>query len=255
MRFFAISDLHTDFADNWKSLQQFSRYDYKDDALLVAGDIADGLGVISRTLSLLRSRFRHVFYVPGNHELWVRTDDCHSIEKFSRIQAHCEGLGIHTRSLKVGGLWVVPLLSWYDPSFDDDESADLSQLEGWSDFYFCKWPPEVALPSEYFLGLNRPFIRSYDAPVISLSHFLPRRDLLPPTRQLSFKGLPRVAGCNGLDQQLRAINSRIHVFGHSHINGDRMIEGVRYVQSKFGYPKERSLTAYRLKLIRGDEEH
>jgi len=41
MRIFAVSDLHTDFAQNRRRLQQVSSTSYLKDALVVAGDIAD----------------------------------------------------------------------------------------------------------------------------------------------------------------------------------------------------------------------
>ena len=65
MRIFVTSDLHADFKENWGLLQQLSPVSYQDDAIIVAGDIADRLEVIERTLLLLGSRFRHVFYTPG----------------------------------------------------------------------------------------------------------------------------------------------------------------------------------------------
>jgi hypothetical protein len=65
--------------------------------------------------------------------------------------------------------------------------------------------------------------------VITLSHFLPRRELLPAVEKLSFKGLPLVAGAPALDCQIRALKAVIHVFGHSHIDFDQEIEGIRYV--------------------------
>jgi hypothetical protein len=249
MRIFAISDLHTDFTENWRALQQISSLHYRDDAVVVAGDIADDLGVIEKTLGRLQTKFRQVFYVPGNHELWVRTDQCHSLEKFSRILALCNDLGIHTHPAQAGEVWVVPLFSWYEPDYDIDNSADISELEGWADFYLCKWPEEIESVSDYFLKINEPHIRPYNGPVITLSHFLPRRDLLPPTSSLRFKGLPRVAGCLALDRQIRALNSVVHVFGHSHINCDLVIDGVRYVQNIGGYPRESELPGFRLKLI------
>lgn len=249
MRVFAISDLHTDFAKNWDLLEKVSLVEYKHDALVVAGDIADSLLVISKTLGLLRSRFGRVFYVPGNHELWVRTNNYHSVEKFNRILVLCDDLGIETRPARVGSIWIVPLFSWYDSAFDEDGSADTSELAGWADYHFCRWPVEIESVSDYFLNFNVRHIKVYDAPVISFSHFLPRRDLLPPTRKLKFKGLPRVAGSTALDQQVRALKSGVHVFGHSHINCDRVIDGIRYVQNVFGYPRERILPRLRLKEV------
>ena len=49
----------------------------------------------------------------------------------------------------------------------------------------------------------------------------------------------RVAGSSLIDQQIRQIGSRLHVYGHQHINRDREIEGVRYVAHCLGYPNER----------------
>jgi hypothetical protein len=96
MRIFAISDLHTDFEANRLLLEQLSATKYVADALLVAGDIADDLKTIEDSLALLCSRFGQVFYTPGNHDLWVRRDDCDSIEKLFRVLELCERLGVKT---------------------------------------------------------------------------------------------------------------------------------------------------------------
>lgn len=40
--------------------------------LLLAGDISDDLDVIRHSLVTVRQTFQTVFYIPGNHELWVR---------------------------------------------------------------------------------------------------------------------------------------------------------------------------------------
>src|SRR5262249_41230958 len=99
------------------------------------------------------------------------------------------------------------------------------------------------------LNLNESRIKEYDGPVITLSHFLPRRELLPAVEKLSFKGLPLVAGTLALDRQIRALNAVIHVFGHSHIDFDQEIEGVRYIHHAFKYPREKGWSKEPLKLI------
>jgi 3',5'-cyclic AMP phosphodiesterase CpdA len=45
------------------------------DWLLVAGDVAETVSVVTRTLALLRSRFAVVVWAPGNHELWTISRD------------------------------------------------------------------------------------------------------------------------------------------------------------------------------------
>jgi hypothetical protein len=143
----------------------------------------------------------------------------------------------------------VPLFSWYEADYDRQGEADVLSLEGWADFYFCKWPVGMESVSGYFLNLNESRIKEYDGHVITMSHFLPRRELLPAVERLSFKGLPLVAGALALDRQIRALNSAIHVFGHSHIDFDQMIEGVRYVQHAFDYPRGEGWSKEPLKQI------
>jgi len=249
MRIFAVSDLHTDFAENRRRLEQVSSISYLRDVLVVAGDIADDLKVIDWTLRKLRSRFSQVFYVPGNHELWVRNEKCDSVEKFRQVLRLCDEIGIHTRPGRAGEAWVVPLYSWYEAAYDRLGEADASSLEGWADFYFCKWPLGMGPVSEYFLDLNESWIKEYDGPVITLSHFLPRRELLPDVERLSFKGLPLVAGTLALDRQIRALNAMIHVFGHSHIDFDQVIEDVRYIHHAFDYPRGKGWSKEPLKQI------
>jgi predicted phosphodiesterase len=249
MRIFAVSDLHTDFAENRRRLEQISSTSYLQDVLVVAGDIADDLRIIDWTLRRLRSQFGQVFYVPGNHELWVRNGEYDSVEKFRRVLRLCDKAGIYTRPSKAGMNWIVPLFSWYGSDYDRQKEADISSLEGWADFYFCKWPVGMESVSEYFLNLNEPRIKEYDGPVITLSHFLPRRELLPAIERLSFKGLPLVAGAPALDRQIRALNAVIHVFGHSHIDFDQEIEGIRYVHHAFDYPREKGWAKDPLKQI------
>lgn len=249
MRVFAVSDLHTDFKENLLLLSSLSSTLYRDDALIVAGDVADQLPIISETLQMLRSKFRRVVYTPGNHELWVRTEDGDSIEKLHRILALCDESGVDTRPVEVGGIWLVPLFSWYSPAFGGEETIGDEELDGWADFYFCRWPEEATPLPAFFLKMNEPLVNPRDAPVISFSHFLPRRDLLPDVERLRFKALPKVAGCHELEEQIRRLGSRVHVFGHSHIPCDRVIDGVRYVHNALGYPRERNNRSFSLKIV------
>ena len=110
MRVFAASDVHTDFKKNWSVVAELSDSEYRNDALIVAGDVSDQLNTIHDSLLLLRSKFRRVFYVPGNHELWVRGGGLDSLEKFSRIVEMCDSLGVETRTAKLSSIWIVPLL-------------------------------------------------------------------------------------------------------------------------------------------------
>jgi len=230
MRIYAVSDLHADFRENRRLLERIPAGVHRRDALIVAGDVADQLPLVAEVLGELRERFAELFFVPGNHELWVRNEPRDSVEKFHAVLAACARVGVRTAPARVGGAWVVPLFAWYDNAFDVLGEADHASLEAWSDRYFCRWPPGPP-PAELFLAMNERHLRGYDAPVVSFSHFVPRTELLPAVKWLRFKGLPLVAGSVAIDAQLRRVGAAVHVYGHTHIPDDRVIDGVRYVQN------------------------
>jgi predicted phosphodiesterase len=242
MRVFATSDLHTDYKENFLWLKELSDTAYRDDTLIVAGDVSDRLGIIRETLLFLRSKFRNLLFTPGNHELWVRNADFNSIEKLHQVLQLCEEIDVITTPLRLHELWIVPLFSWYDGVFD-------SVMKAWADFYFCKWPDGVRPLPDYFLNLNEPHLKPYDGQVITFSHFIPRAELLPPKEYMRISWLPSVSICAALDAQIRNLNSTVHVCGHTHTNFDRVIDDVRYVQNAVRYPKERRTASFPIKLI------
>jgi hypothetical protein len=250
MRLFATSDLHTDYAENFRWLKELSDTDYRDDALIVAGDISDRFQVIRETLQLLRSKFRHVLFTPGNHELWVRDTEFDSIEKLRRVLGLCDEIDVITTPLRLDDLWVVPLFSWYDGVVESLKKNEKSAARAsWADFHLCKWPDDAKPLADYFLRLNEPHLTVYDAPVVTFSHFIPRSDLLPPPEYLRISWLGSVSICAALDDQIRRVKSNVHICGHTHMTFDRVIDEVRYVQNAVRYPKERTTESRPIKLI------
>lgn len=247
MQLWATSDLHVDHADNWAWLRQCSAGG-RQDALIVAGDIAHRLDAVVDTLKHLRARFGQVFFIPGNHDLWVPQSSYDSVQKAARLVEICAELGVTTKPERCGGRWVVPLWSWYSEDF----AAALDGLvlpPGWGDLRYCRWPAEAEPPARFFAGLNRSRLRDYGGEVVTFSHFAPRLDLLPPPEGLRFKALPLVAGSTLIEEQLRRLGAAVHVFGHTHIRCDRVIDKVRYVQNGLGYPRERRGRPYAFKRL------
>ncbi|BBG96368.1 hypothetical protein Prudu_005156 [Prunus dulcis] len=72
LRVFVLSDLHTDYTENMEWVKCLPTVGYKNDVLIVAGDVAETYKNFIVTMSLLKDRFEHVLYVPGNHDLWCR---------------------------------------------------------------------------------------------------------------------------------------------------------------------------------------
>ena len=95
----------------------------KDAAIIVAGDVARDLSVIRKTLLCICEKFAHVFYIPGNHDLWLSNFDKdlgieHSVQKFHSVLDMCESIGVYTIPMKLCTstgkcIYIVPLFSWY----------------------------------------------------------------------------------------------------------------------------------------------
>merc|ERR1712039_269552 len=102
---------------------------------------------------------------------------------------------------------------------------------------YCKWPLDSSNELwRYMLFLNRHFLDvSHEGTVITFSHFLPRRGL-PFWSHVA--GLVKAVGCPQLDEQVRQARSSCHVFGHTHLHCNELIDGVRYVQNPLGYKGE-----------------
>ncbi|GAB5364945.1 hypothetical protein AAMO2058_001013800 [Amorphochlora amoebiformis] len=215
-----ISDIHTDRKENlewvYSSLCSPSTPDAREDVLLVAGDISHRIDLIEETLGVFTSKWKHVFFVPGNHELWVDTaqteDEKCSWEKLDRIEELCNRLNVSCwNSPKcIEGIWIVPLLSWYDLSLSVNPSAPRGgekhittvadiRYWPWGDFTRCRWPShmEIEYPTrsgrfpskvaQTMYDKNQDNIRfvaerirkGHGHTMISMSHFLPRKEMLP----------------------------------------------------------------------------
>jgi predicted phosphohydrolase len=239
MRIFAISDLHTDFEANWREIQESSQTYYRDDLLIVAGDISHRMDVIVKTLNYLNSIFKVVCYTPGNHELWSKQQSRTSISKLNEILQFCELSGIQTKPFRFYDVWIVPLFSWYETKNLEEFILKDEMLLLWSDLYFCVWDEIDGCVSDFMTYLNKEAILKVSGEkVITFSHFLPTAKLLPDINKLQFKSLQYVSVCPQLISQIQALNSKTHIFGHTHINCDTVIDNVRYIQNAFGYPRE-----------------
>jgi predicted phosphodiesterase len=67
---------------------------------------------------------------------------------------------------------------------------------------------------------------------------MPRIDLMPAMVPAQQRMLYPVLGSNRIDTELRNLGSRMHIYGHSHLNRNKTIEGVQYLNNAFGYPHE-----------------
>lgn len=270
MRILALSDIHVDQAENLAWLMQLSRDDYREDVLLLAGDVSHDATRFADALSMLRQRFAQVFFVPGNHDLWLmRQEAGDSLAKFHYLLALCQKLGVRTQPQTLNFLGktvtILPLFSWYMRPEEGVESLYVpctqeQHVSHWCDNYLIRWPDSLGIsPARYFLQLNEPYLAACPAgEVITFSHFLPRSELMlssltdeAVTRVTRGSGFnfSRVAGTTLLDQQLRRARATRHIYGHQHRNRVRSLAGVTYLSCCLGYVAERN--AQRIDLSQG----
>ena len=253
MRVFAISDIHVDYPANMTWLLGLSNYDFRQDFLLLAGDVSDLPAHLVLAFDSLQRKFKRVFFLPGNHELWVhRCGSRDSFEKFDLVMQLARESGLTTEAWRSETLSIIPLLSWYDFSFGEPDER-LSAV--WADFFRCRWRDDCGATkvAGHFLRQNVNSLWRDGKTVISFSHFLPRIDLMPGAIPLSQRYLYPVLGSQALGAQINRLNPNIHVYGHSHVNRRVVLDGVRYVNNAFGYPSESNITAKTLLCIYDDE--
>jgi len=243
-RIFALSDVHVDYEVNAQWVRNLSNVDYRDDILILAGDLTHKLPELASCLSAFATRFAKVMYVPGNHELWVlgEAPERTSLQKFADVVSVAGQSGVCMRPYAQGDVLIAPLLGWYDYSFGEP-SQDLYNV--WMDFHACRWPPgfQPGDVAAHFTRLNGEISARGATKIISFSHFLPRIDLVPSYVSSKHRMLDPVLGSARLERQLRELGSSIHVYGHSHINRRVERDGVTYINNAFGYPGEERIAA------------
>lgn len=142
-RLFAGSDLHSSVRDNGPLLDRI-RPRTPHDWLIVAGDVAEHVDDIERTLRVLAGRFAKVIWAPGNHELWTHPGDpvqLRGTARYQRLVQVCRKAGVATPEDAYpvwhgpgGPLRIAPLFVLYDDSFLPDgatDSAPYPTREAW----------------------------------------------------------------------------------------------------------------------------
>ena len=126
MRLLAISDLHIGYQENRAYADSLAPAD-PDDWLIVAGDVGEVFADVGFVLASLANRFARVIWAPGNHELWTLPSDPVAVRGVARYEALvtvCRRFGIVTPEDEFpvwegpgGPVTVAPLFTLYDYSF------------------------------------------------------------------------------------------------------------------------------------------
>lgn len=246
MRLFTVSDVHVDYAKNLRWVKQLSDVDFKNDLLILAGDLSDKFELALETLNLFKDKFKAIAFLPGNHDIWIRDKDFKSsFEKHNALIKAANEIGVYTSTFNFNEIQIKPIYSWYDYSFGKPSEALQQQ---WADFYRCEWldTTHQTQIAEYFFELNTASEENSNQKVITFSHFVPRMDVFPNHPIPIIEKLAPCLGSQKIETLIRQYQSDLHIFGHSHLNRDETINGVRYINNAFGYPKESRISRKKL---------
>lgn len=241
MRILTTSDLHVDYPQNLKWVEELSALDYKDDLLIVGGDITHDMQLLLKVMEELKGKFAEVSFVVGNHDVWIKDEDyLNSFDKHNALVYYIQQLEIHTKPFQFNNHLIVLLASWYDYSFGSPTEKLKNQ---WMDFFRCNWnKSSTDEVFDFFAKQNEAVVNPENLPVITCSHFVPNMKMFPQKFPPIVKLIAPCLGSSKIDQWLRAHNSQVHIYGHSHLNRDIQYDGVRYVNNAYGYPREEKIT-------------
>ena len=258
MKLLAISDLHLASAVNRTALDTISAR--PDDWLIVAGDVAERVGLVRDALALLTQRFAKVLWVPGNHELWSRpgTDEPRGDRRYAALVEALGALGVLTPEdpypiwpgptpVGVEQIVIAPLFLLYDYSFRPNDVA-LERVVDWAEETHNVCSDELFLsPTPYDSRIDwchariRDTARRLDREVpdgshtVLINHWPLRRDLVRIPR------VPRFTPWCGtvLTEDWHArFRAHVVVTGHLHTRRTDVRDGTRFEEVSLGYPRQ-----------------
>lgn len=253
VKLYAISDLHVGFEANRKAWAGLGAH--RDDWLILGGDIGETEAHLVYALDIAVARFARVIWVPGNHELWTLPKEALRGEaRYRRMVELCRARGVLTPEDPYE-LWpgegprcaLVPMWLLYDYSFRPDDVPEERALD-WAREEGLECTDEVLLHPEPYASRQAwcwarcaETKRRLDAlpaglETVLINHFPLRRELawLPAIPRFSIW-----CGTRLTESWHRDYRARVVVSGHLHIRSTRWIEGVRFEEVSFGYPRQR----------------
>lgn len=253
MKLWAISDLHVAVSRNAAALRALPPH--PEDWLIVAGDLCEEVPLFAETLGWLTGRFARVFWVPGNHELWLTNPPDAALgspAKYRRLVETARRLGVATPEDEFlrwppSGEVIVPLCTLYDYSFRPDDvplcdvvrwAAELSNVAADERLLdpapmagMVEWCAARCRETEARLARELPA----DARTVLVGHFPLREDLVRIPR------IPRFTpwcGTRRTEDWHRRYNAVAVVSGHLHVRRTDWRDGTRFEEVSLGYPRQ-----------------
>jgi Icc-related predicted phosphoesterase len=243
MKIQIASDLHLEFI-KFNHEQHIDRVlgSNKEGCLVLAGDVST-VPSLKFVLDIICSKFKHVIYVPGNHEYYDG-----SIDIVNQILSSLGIDNLHVlnmKSVEIEGVNFVGCTLWSD--FDNNNPLSKMDCQtGVNDFFLIKnLTTEKALLMHYEqkLFLEKE-LRKNSKSVVITHHAPSYQSVKPQYRHERTNG----AFVSSLDELIYEHQPLLWIHGHTHTVFDYSIGQTRVICNPYGYPQYVSTNYSKLEL-------
>ncbi|KAK4556219.1 hypothetical protein LTR86_006916 [Recurvomyces mirabilis] len=264
MRLWAIADIHLSFKSN---REEFAKLQSRgpDDGLILAGDVGETLETLNEAFRVAKGKFKHVFWVPGNHELYTskvaKEDEMHlkGEAKYMACIKAAKKHGVLTpedefmtwvyeddQGFQVAAV-ICPIFTLYDYSFRPQNVTREGALE-WAmeegiratdesllypDPYSTRdeWCAQLVSESETKLAKAA----KTGFPLVIINHWPLREDtiFIPKVPRFSLW-----CGTTKTKDWHTKYHAKVIVTGHLHVRRTDWIDNVRFEEVSLGYPRQ-----------------
>lgn len=241
----AVSDLHAAVKINGGRIDELVPPDPAD-WLIVAGDVAERTELVLRILHELQRRYAQVIWVPGNHELFSRSQDrFQGREKYTELVEGCREMGVITPEDPYpvfAGVTIVPLFTLYDYSFRPAgttveqaiENAKAKQIIMTDEFAIA---PFVDIRAWCWdrLAYSIKRLSRVEGPTILINHWPLVQE---PTLRMRWAEIALWCGTRHTRSWPRRYHAQAVIYGHLHMPSVLTVDGVEHIEVSLGYPRE-----------------
>lgn len=241
----AVSDLHAAVKRNADHIDAIVPRD-PSDWLIVAGDVAERPELIIQVMEQLAQRFHTVVWTPGNHELFCKSADRHrGRDKYTMLVQAMRNIGVITpedRYPVFGGVTVCPLFTLYDYSF---RGASLTVEEAlaaaeekhvvMTDAFAIAPFVDVRAWCWDRLAYTTKRLSRISGPTVLVNHWPLVQE---PVGQMRWSEIALWCGTRHTRTWPQRYNAQKVVYGHLHMPGVTVVDGVEHVEVSLGYPRE-----------------
>jgi Icc-related predicted phosphoesterase len=223
VKILVVSDLHYEF--RWDHGQEMTEHlaGHQVDAIVVAGDLAVA-DLLGPALIDLCQHFKHVVYVPGNHEYYGSSFP--EVKKIlsSLSRSHANLHVLVNKAKVIDGVRFVGTPLWFnytEKTQADYMLADFRQIEG-----YREWVGGENFKAAKFLG------RSVKHGDVVVTHHAPSMRSTPERYVGSVLNRFFV---HPLDEVIVAKKPKLWIHGHTHDSFDYRLAKTRVVCNPYGY--------------------